>query len=79
MITYIKMKYKEWRLKLAFYNAVESVAKEQENIIQLVKNLYVAIKDTPIDELQDKVITEICRLAHEQATKERREENTEEE
>lgn len=71
MITFIKMKYKEWKLKLAFYSVVESVIKEQENIINTVTNLYESLKDTTGQELQDKLITTITELAHNQAVKER--------
>lgn len=71
MITFIKMKYKEWKLKLAFYSIIESVIKEQENIIKTITNVYSSVKDTPAQELQDKLITAIAELTHDQAVKER--------
>lgn len=71
MITYIKMKYREWALKLALYTAIDKIIKEKEPIVALATNLYEAFKDTTAKELQSKVITEISRLAHEQAVKER--------
>lgn len=71
MITLIKMKYKEWKLKLAFYSVVESVLKEQKDIVKTITNVYSSVKDTPAQELQDKLITAIAELAHDQAVKER--------
>lgn len=71
MITLIKMKYKEWKLKLAFYSVVESVLNEQEDIIKTITNVYSSVKDTPAQELQDKLIAAIAELAHGQAVKER--------
>lgn len=71
MITLIKMKYKEWKLKLAFYTIVETVIKEQEDIIKTVTNIYESLKDMTGQELQDKLITAITELAHAQAVKER--------
>lgn len=71
MITLIKMKYKEWKLKLAFYSMIETVIKEQRDIINTITNLYESLKDTTGQELQDKLITVIAELAHDQAVKER--------
>lgn len=71
MITLIKMKYKEWKLKLAFYTIVETVIKEQEDIIKTITNIYSSVKDTSTQELQDKLITAIAELAHDHAVKER--------
>lgn len=71
MITLIKMKYKEWKLKLAFYSIVESVINEQADVINTMVNIYESLKDTTGQELQDKLITAITELAHDQAVKER--------
>lgn len=71
MITLIRMKYKEWKLKLAFYSVVETVLKEQEDILKTITNIYESLKDTTGQELQDKLITAIAELAHDQAVKER--------
>lgn len=71
MITFIKMKYKEWKLKLAFFSMIETVIKEQEDIIKTITSIYESLKDTTGQELQDKLITAITELAHDQAVKER--------
>lgn len=55
MITLIKMKYKEWKLKLAFYSMIETVIKEQRDIINTITNLYESFTE----------------LAHNQTVKER--------
>lgn len=71
MITLIRMKYKEWKLKLAFYSVVETVIKEQEDIIKTITNVYESLKDITGQELQDKLIAIIAEMAHAQAVKER--------
>lgn len=71
MITLIKMKYKEWKLKLAFYSIIETVIKEQEDIIKTITNIYESLKDVSGKELQDKLIAAIAEMAHDQAIKER--------
>lgn len=71
MITLIKMKYKGWKLKLALYSMIETVIKEKKGIISTVTNIYESLKDVTSQELQDKLITAIAELAHDQAVKER--------
>lgn len=74
MITLFKwytLKKKEISLKLAFYSMIETVIKEQEDIIQTITNIYSSVKDTPAQELQNKLITAIAELAHDQVVKER--------
>lgn len=64
MITFIKMKYKEWKLKLAFYTVIEKVLGEQKDFIKLISDMYTALKDTPTEELQNKLITTLAELIH---------------
>lgn len=71
MITLIKMKYKEWKLKLALYTVIEAVIKEHEDIFMTIANVYSSVKDTPVQELQDMLITAIAELANNQIDKER--------
>ncbi|WP_310605613.1 hypothetical protein [Anaerosporobacter sp.] len=65
MITLIKMKYKEWKLKLAFLTMVENVVREKESIIKLAGNLYTTLKDVPMEELQKEFVSVIAKLVHE--------------
>ena len=51
MITLIRMKYKEWKLKLALYTVLEAVAAEQKDTATLLSRLYVSLKDVPLDEV----------------------------
>lgn len=78
MITLIKMKLMEWRLKLALYTAIETVIKEQKNITALLSNLYVAIKDVPLDDLKSEFITELAKITHAQVEAERQKNGTKE-
>lgn len=52
MITLVRMKYKEWKLKLALYTVLEAVAAEQKDTAALLSRLYVSLKDVPFDELR---------------------------
>lgn len=64
MITYIKMKLKEHKIKLALYSSIEKVMDEKSNIIETIQNLYLSIKDTPINELQEKFISALAEVVH---------------
>lgn len=70
MITYIKMKLKEHRIKLAFYSSVEEIMNERKDIIATVTNLYLSLKDTPIDELQDKFVSALAEVIRDDTHKE---------
>lgn len=78
MITLIKMKLMEWRLKLALYTVIETVGKEQKNIATLLSNLYTAIKDVPLDDLKSEFIMELAKITHAQAEAERQKNGTKE-
>lgn len=62
MITYMKMKRKEYKIKLAVYTAVESFINEKEDIAKLVADLYKSMKDTSVDELQSKFINALAEI-----------------
>lgn len=63
MFTYVRMKRKEYRVKLAVYTAIDNIIKEQEGITKLVTDLYNTLKDVPTDELQTKFITALAEIA----------------
>lgn len=76
IVKWFKNKAMEIEMKYAFYSTIEKLAKEQEDIIKLVKNLYVVLKDVPMEDLRKELISNIATLAHEQAIKERETEKT---
>lgn len=65
MITLIRMKYKEWKLKLALYTVLEAVAAEQKDIAALLSRLYAALKDVPLDELRGEFLGKLAEVIHE--------------
>lgn len=67
MFTYVRMKRKEYRVKLAVYTAIDNIIKEQEGITKLVTDLYNTLKDVPTDELQTKFITALAEIAQDKA------------
>ena len=70
MFTYFKMKKKEHELKLALYSSIQDFVESKSDIIETITKIYLACKDTPVDELQNKLIGEIAKLIHEDSDKE---------
>lgn len=71
MITLIKMKLKEWKIKLALYTVIEKVITEQKDIITLLSNLFTVLKDVPLNELKDEFLGKLAEIIHDQAEAER--------
>jgi hypothetical protein len=59
-----KTKKIQAQLKADFYTSILSVVQEQENIKKLIDNIYYALKNTPTDELQQKLIEQIALIIH---------------
>ena len=71
MVTYFKMKYKEWKIKLAFYSAIISVLENNKEIIEFLSKLYEGLKDVSSENIQEELIKAVAGFAHEEAQKER--------
>ncbi len=74
MITFVKNWIKlnrlKFRLMMAFFQKAADFLDEKEDMIALAARLYLALKDTPTEELQEKLISQLAFLAHEEAVKE---------
>lgn len=64
MFTYFKMKRKEHKIKLELYTAVENVLNEKKDIVDTIKNLYLSVKDVPMEELRDTFIEKLAEIIH---------------
>lgn len=71
MITYFRMKYKEWKIKLTFYSAVISIFENNKEIIDFLKKLCEGLKDTSSENFQEELIKAVAGFAHDEALKER--------
>ena len=67
MITYIKYKFNEWKVKKIFYGAIVQLMDNQDEIkdmINLVKKLYEELKDIPAEDLQKEFIGKLAEIIH---------------
>ena len=52
MITYLKMKHAEWKVKKIFFETILTVIDNQKDILELMQKMYIALKDVPMADLQ---------------------------
>ena len=71
---WFKNKVMEIEMKYVLYSTIVEFAKEQEDIIKFIKNLYISLKDAPMEDLRKELISNIAQLAHDEAVKMRNEE-----
>ena len=66
MSTYLKMKKNEWKVKAFLYGAVAALLDNQEDVLEWIQKLYIALKDVPADELQKEFVTRLTEAIHEE-------------
>ena len=66
MITYLKMKRNEWKVKAIFYGAIAAVFDNQKEILELIQKMYVSLKDESADELQKEFASKLAEIIHEE-------------
>ena len=67
MITYIKYKRNEWKVKAMLYGTIAQIMDNQDEIkdmINLVKRLYEELKDVPTDDLQKEFVSALADIIH---------------
>lgn len=69
MIKFFRMKKKEIALKLALYSTIENFMNEKEDVVKLITNLYLSLKDTPVDDLRDELMGKLAEVIHEEVHK----------
>lgn len=58
------MKKKEIRVKTALYSAVDKFIVEKQDMVDLVMRIYETLKDTPTENLQQELISQIVNVIH---------------
>ena len=72
MITYIKYKFNEWKVKAMFYGTIAKIMDNQDeikNMLDLVKRLYEELKDVPTEDLQKEFIGKLAEIIHNEGEK----------
>ncbi len=68
MITYLKMKKSEWKIKVMLYKAIFSFFDNQKEVLNLLQKIYINLKDIPAEELQREFISKLAEIIHEENT-----------
>ena len=73
MFSYLKMKKNEWKVKAMFYGTIAQIMDSQDEIkdmINVVKKIYEELKDVPTEDLQQKFISALAEIIHNENKKE---------
>ena len=70
LIEYFRMKRNEFKLKNTIYSAVNIFFAEKKDMVDLIHKLYIALKDTPAEELKDEIVKNVGSMIYEQSMKE---------
>lgn len=55
----------QMELKALFYGVIAALVENKKESMDLIQNLYGALKDVPAEELQEKLIKQIAMMVHE--------------
>jgi len=61
---FIEMKKKEIRVKTALYSAADKFIVEKQDMLDLVMRIYETLKNTPTENLQQELISQIVNVIH---------------
>ncbi len=61
---FIEMKKKEIRVKTALYSAVDKFIVEKQDMLDLLMRIYETLKNTPTENLQQELISQIVNVIH---------------
>jgi hypothetical protein len=61
---FIEMKKNEIRVKTVLYSAVDKFIVEKQDMLDLVMRIYETLKDTPTENLQQELISQIVNVIH---------------
>lgn len=64
MLNYFRMKKHEWKIKAVLYKTIAALMDNQAEIVELLKNLYVALKDVAVEDLQHEFVSKLAELIH---------------
>ena len=69
MINYFRMKKAEWKVKAMIYGTIATIIDNQTEVLDMMKKLYIALKDVPVEELQQEFISKLAEIIHEENSK----------
>lgn len=69
--TWLEMKKKEILVKSKLYGMILAFADEKEDLVKLVKDLYMELKDVPMNELRKEFVGKLAEIIHNEAEKQR--------
>ena len=69
MIHFIRMKKAELKVKAMLYGAIAALIDNQREVLDLMQKMYLALKDTPAQDLQKELVGRLAEIIHEENQK----------
>lgn len=63
---YIKMKKAEWKIKATIYSTVAYTLENSTEVIDMIKKLFVTLKDVSFEDLQKEFVGALAKMIHEE-------------
>lgn len=64
MISFLKMKRNEWKVKAMLYGTILTMMENRRGALELLQNLYLSLKDVPADQLQKEFVEKLAEVIH---------------
>lgn len=66
MITYLKMKRNELKVKAALYKMAANIMDSQKDLFDLFRKMFIALKDVPEEELKTEFVKQLAEIIHDE-------------
>lgn len=64
MITYFKMKKREWKIKKSIYDSVLYTIDNYKDLLLVFKKLVIALKDVPQESMREEFMSNLAEIIH---------------
>lgn len=61
---YFRMLKNKWKIKAIFYEAIANAIDNHKDILKLIQNLFISLKDIPVEQLHDEFINKLAEIIH---------------
>lgn len=63
---YFIMKKAEWKVKSMIYGTIVTIIENQKDISELLRKMYLALKDVSVEDLKQEFIVQLAEIIHEE-------------
>lgn len=61
---YFRMLKNKWKIKAMVYDVAANVIDNHKDILELAQNLFISLKDVPLEQLHEEFIMQLAEIIH---------------